>query len=120
MRSETVRAARAAEAETDILGAVERLADALANGAWLEPRSIPGVPLEPGEPSYADLHATGWRYFGLEAATYERRALLVGGPYLMAVTTLVTAMGNRRRRREAERAVVPVATARRTPDRGGC
>src|SRR5438094_675298 len=107
MRSETGRDAASAVSEIDTLAAAERLADALANGAWLEPRTVPGVPLEPGEPAYADLHATGWRYFGLEGVIYERRALLMGGPYIMAATTLVIAMGNRRRRREAERAVVP-------------
>lgn len=106
MRSKTVRTASVADAETDTLGA-SRLADALANGGWLEPRTITDAPLAPGERAYADLHAIGWRYFGLDDVSYERRTLLVGGPYVMVMAMLVTAVGNRRRRREAERAAVP-------------
>lgn len=89
------------------LDAARRLADALRNGGWLEPVAIAGLPLEPGESAYADLHASGWRYFALDQLAYERRTLLVGGPFLMGLTGIVSAIGNSRRRRDAERVAAP-------------
>lgn len=85
----------------------DRLSEALRSGGWLEPRPIEGVPLEPDEAAYADLHATGWRYFGLDSVVYERRSVLAGGPYLMALTALASAIGNRRRRRAARQLATP-------------
>jgi hypothetical protein len=84
-----------------------RLADALRNGGRLEPRTIEGVPLEAGEVAYADLSAVGWRYFGLDAVSYERRTVLFGGPYVMAIAALASAIGNGRRRRDAEQLAAP-------------
>lgn len=89
------------------LATAQRLADALASDGWLEPRPVHDAPLGPGEVAYADLSADGWRYFGLDSVAYERRALLVGGPCLMAITAFITAMGNWRRRQAAERAAAP-------------
>jgi hypothetical protein len=84
-----------------------RLADALCDGGRLEPRTIEGVPLEAGEVAYADLWAAGWRYFGLDAVSYERRTVLFGGPCVMAITALASAIGNGRRRRDAEQLAAP-------------
>lgn len=85
----------------------DRLAGALANGGRLEPRVIDGVPLAAGEVAYGDLAATGWRYFGLQHALYEKRTILVGGPLLMMATGLASAVGNRRARLAAEAAAAP-------------
>lgn len=92
---------------TESVAEAERLAAALSNGGQLVPKAVEGVPLAAGEVAFADLHAHGWRYFGLEAVPYERRTLLAGGPLLMAVTGVASAMGNRRRRRAAERMAEP-------------
>lgn len=85
----------------------ERLAEALANGGRLEERVIQGVPLGVGEMAYADLTATGWRYFALGHALYEKRTMLVGGPLLMMATGLASAIGNRNARLAAEAAAAP-------------
>lgn len=84
-----------------------RLADALERGGWLEPREIIGLGLRGAEVAYADLHASGWRYTGSDEFEYERRALLLGGPLLMAVTAGMSLIGNRRRRREAADSAAP-------------
>lgn len=107
MRSATRDRATPLRHEASDLDAARRLSDALANGGWLEPVAINGVSLEPGEAAFADLHASGWRYFALDQFAYERRTLLLGGPLLMALTGVVSAIGNSRRRRDAERAAAP-------------
>ncbi|MEX2548447.1 MAG: hypothetical protein WD830_11785 [Chloroflexota bacterium] len=85
----------------------ERLAAALSDGGQLVPKAIEGVPLAAGELAYGDLFPHGWRYFGLEAVAYERRTLLAGGPLLMAMTGVASAIGNRRRRQAAELMAAP-------------
>lgn len=84
-----------------------RLAQALANGGRLEERVVQGAPLGVGEVAYGDLTATGWRYFGLGHALYEKRTILVGGPLLMMATGLASAIGNRNARLAAEAAAAP-------------
>lgn len=49
----------------------------------------------------------GWRYYGFDDVVYERRTLLLGGPILMPLTGVVSLLGNRRRRVEAERLAMP-------------
>ncbi|MGH9030487.1 MAG: hypothetical protein ACRDZV_00015 [Acidimicrobiia bacterium] len=49
----------------------------------------------------------GWRYHGLDDVVYERRTLLLGGPIVMPITAIASALGNRRRRQEAERVAAP-------------
>lgn len=84
-----------------------RLADALEHGGWLELRTIHDLVLTDHETVYAELHATGWRYVGFDECEYERRALLIGGPFLMAITAGMSMIANRRRRRDAERHAAP-------------
>ena len=86
--------------------AADRLADALNDGAWLRPIHVEGLPLLDGELAYADLEAHGWRFHALDVP-YEQRTVMVGGPLLMAVTGLASALGNRRRRIEADRIAAP-------------
>lgn len=50
---------------------------------------------------------TGWRYYGLDDVMYERRTLLFGGPVVMSIAALASGLGNRRRRRDAERLAAP-------------
>lgn len=85
----------------------DHLAVALENGGWLEPREIPGLALTGGEVAYADLHLTGWRYLGYDEYEYERRALVLGGPFFAAVTASISLIGNCRRRREAAELAAP-------------
>lgn len=89
------------------LDAAHRLADALRSGGWLEPVAIDGLPLEASEHAFADLQAIGSRHYALDQVAYERRTLLFGGPYLMALTGVASAIGNRRSRQAAERAAAP-------------
>lgn len=51
------------------------------------------------------LHA--WRYYAVGDVPYERRTVLFGGPVVLSMTALASALGNRRRRQEAERAAAP-------------
>jgi hypothetical protein len=83
------------------------LAASLRDGCRLEPLLLDGVPLIGGEHAYAELDMTGWRWLPLDSVEFEQRALLFGGPVLMCATGLASAVGNRRRRREAERAAAP-------------
>lgn len=53
------------------------------------------------------LFVMGWRYYGLDDVVYERRTLLVGGPIVMPITAIASALGNRRRRQEAEGVAAP-------------
>lgn len=80
------------------------LAASLRDGCWLEPLSLDGVPLIEDEHAYAELDVAGWRWLHLDGLEYAQHALLVGGPLLMCATGIASAVGNRRRRREAERA----------------
>lgn len=82
------------------------LATVLENGGWLRPIDVPDLLLPDGEDAYADFWATGWRY---EAAvvSYERRTLVVGGPWMALATWTASALGNRRRRASAEAASAP-------------
>ncbi len=96
-----------AEDTADAAEGAARLERARSDGGWLEPRTIEGVPFGAGEVAYADLWAGGWRYFGLDSVLYERRTILAGGPYLMAITALGSAIGNRRRRRAAVQLAAP-------------
>lgn len=82
------------------------IADALSAGAQLEPLRIPGLPLRAGEYAYAEVDVEAWRWFATEAV-YERRSMLLGGPALIGASALACAAGNRRRRRDAERAARP-------------
>lgn len=81
----------------------QHLADALADLAALRPSALGGVPLAAGEFAYGELYVTGWRFFGLDTVFYERQTVLAGGGLLM----LARAIGNRRRRREAEAHAAP-------------
>lgn len=45
----------------------------------------------------------GWRYCGIDDVLYERRTLLFGGPIVMPITAIASALVNRRRRQQAER-----------------
>lgn len=83
------------------------LADGLRNGGWLEPVAIDGLPLEAGEHAFADLHASGWRHYALDQVAYERRTILFGSPFLIALTGIASAIGNTRGRQAAERAAAP-------------
>lgn len=48
-----------------------------------------------------------WRYHALDDLLYERRVLVFGGPIIASITAAASALGNRRRRQEAERAAAP-------------
>lgn len=89
------------------LGAAWSLATSLRDGCRLEPLSLDGVPLAGDEPAYAELDVTGWRWLGVDGVAYEQRTLLLGGPVLMCATAVMSAVGNGRRRRDAERAAAP-------------
>lgn len=107
MRSATFdRAAPPTDGRPD-LDAAHRLANALRNGGWLEPVAIQGVPFEPGELAFADLHVSGWRHYALDQVAYERRTILFGSPFLIALTGIASAIGNTRGRQAAERAAAP-------------
>lgn len=82
------------------------LATVLYNGGWLRPVNVSDLLLPDGEDAYADFWATGWRY---EAAVvpYERRTVVVGGPWMALATWAASALGNRRRRASAEAASAP-------------
>lgn len=82
---------------------VQRLPAALADSTVLKPPVLKGVPLAAGEFAYGELYATGWRFFGQDTVFYERRTVLAGGGLLM----LASAIGNRRRRLEAEANAAP-------------
>lgn len=69
----------------------------------LHPANVEGSSLTTGESVHAELQATGWRYYAVDSVAYERRILLAGGPFLMALTAIVSAVGNHRRRAAAER-----------------
>ena len=88
------------------VAAAQRLAAALDHGAQLIPMDIDDAPLDLGEVAYADLDAHGWRCLALDVV-YERMAFLAGGGFLLAITGLTTVIGNRRRRRVAERMAAP-------------
>ncbi|MEO7571249.1 MAG: hypothetical protein ABIX10_02320, partial [Acidimicrobiales bacterium] len=47
------------------------------------------------------------RHYALDQVAYERRTLLFGGPYLMALTGIASAIGNGRCRQAAQRAAAP-------------
>lgn len=78
------------------------LAASLQGGCWLEPLSLDGVPLMGDEHAYAELDLAGWRWLAFDGVEYEQHALLVGGPLLTCATGILSAVGNRRRRRAAE------------------
>lgn len=82
------------------------LATVLDNGGWLRPIIVRDLLLPVGEHAYADFWATGWRY---EAAVvpYERRTVVVGGPWMALATWAASALGNRRRRASAEATSAP-------------
>lgn len=90
----------------DELAAADRLADALDNGGWLQPVAVADAPLDPGEAAYSAMAAHGWRYCAIDVP-YEHRTLMFGGPFLFAVTGIVSVGATRRRRREAERLAAP-------------
>lgn len=52
----------------------------------------------------APVTVDAWRYEAAGLVEYDERTVLVGGPLLMACTAVLSALGNRRRRRAAERA----------------
>lgn len=107
MRSATGDRTASWRDEVSGLDAAQRLSDALRNGGRLEPVAIEGVPIAPGELAFADLSACGWRYYALGEVFYQRRMFLFGGPLLMALTGMASALGNSRRRQAAERAAAP-------------
>lgn len=80
--------------------------EGVCRGGHLAAWTVEGVPASPRERMYAELHASGWRYVGLDVV-YEKRTLLMGGPILMGFTAISSAIGNRRRRAEAERVAAP-------------
>lgn len=90
---------RTTDAHTDLAAVLER-------GGWLRPIEVPDLVLPDGEHAYADFWATGWRY---EAAVvpYERRTVVVGGPFMALATWATSGVGNRRRRAQAEAASAP-------------
>lgn len=53
------------------------------------------------------LRLQAWRYYAVDDVPYERRTLLFGGPIVLSMTAVASALGNRRRRQEAERAAAP-------------
>jgi hypothetical protein len=65
------------------------------------------IPLALGERAYGNIQAIGWRYCGVDAVGYERRTVLAGGPFLMALKAIASAVGNHRRRAEAQRLAEP-------------
>jgi hypothetical protein len=89
------------------LGAAWSLATSLRDGCHLAPLSLDGVPLAGDEPAYAELDVTGWRWLAVDGVAYESRTFLLGGPLLMCATAIASAVGNGRRRRDAERAAAP-------------
>ena len=101
--SATIRRGHAEEFPSAGLDAACELADSLGNGGRLEPLAIDGLPLFSGEEPYADLLLTASRYLKVDIA-YERRTLLFGGPLLMSASAITSAVSNRRRRCDAERA----------------
>lgn len=88
------------------LDEARRLAESLAQGAQLEPLHVDGLPLVHGEHAYAEVDVEGWRWLAADVV-YERRLTLLGGPVLMTVSALASAIGNRRRRLAAERISAP-------------
>lgn len=83
------------------------LAASLSAGRRLDPLALEGLPLLDDERPFAEVDVTGWRWMALDGVAYERRALLAGGPLLMCTTGILSALGNGRRRREAERIAAP-------------
>lgn len=53
------------------------------------------------------LQLSGWRHYALDEVLYEHRTMLFGGPIVWFLTAIASAVGNRRRRQEAERAAAP-------------
>lgn len=51
----------------------------------------------------APVTLSAWQYEASSLVEYEERIILVGGPLLMACTAVLSVLGNRRRRRAAER-----------------
>ncbi|HZT66519.1 MAG TPA: hypothetical protein VFA11_12085 [Acidimicrobiales bacterium] len=56
---------------------------------------------------HGELTAYGWRYYALEGVLYERHMCLLGGGFGMVLTGVTSAVGNSRRRRQAEALVAP-------------
>ena len=84
----------------------------LAGGVAVDahpPGSRPGIdPLPvPAETVHCELNAHGWRYCALEDVPYERHVCILGGGFGMVLTGLVSAVGNSRRRRQAEALAAP-------------
>jgi hypothetical protein len=84
-----------------------RLAQALAAGLLPEPVPVPGAPLRVDEVAFAVMTLAGWRCVGQRECTYERRAVLVGGPLLATACAVASAIGNRGRRHRKQREAFP-------------
>lgn len=71
----------------------------------------PGVPSgvdpPPVETVHGEISAYGWRYHALDGVPYERHMCIVGGGFGMVFTGLLSAVGNSRRRRQAEALAAP-------------
>ncbi len=63
-------------------------------------------PQHPTDVAIGTFPVMGWRFVGSEAA-YERTTVFAGGPRLLGALAGVSAVGNRRRRRQAERLAAP-------------
>ena len=66
-----------------------------------------GVDPLPVETVYGEISAYGWRYHALDGIPYERNICLLGGGFGMVCTGLLSAVGNSRRRRQAEALAAP-------------
>lgn len=63
-------------------------------------------PRHPTDVPIGTFPVVGWRFVGSEAA-YERTTVVAGGPVLFGALAVASAVGNRRRRRQAERLAAP-------------
>lgn len=54
-----------------------------------------------------EFHLVAYRFTSLRDVAYEHRTFVFGGPVLAAVTAVLSAVGNRRRRLEAQKLAAP-------------
>ena len=82
------------------------LADHIAAGGAL-PNIASLVLLDAGEVLHADLPAQGWRFHGADISYVAPHVVAIGGPLVIGLTAVGSALARRRARREAEALAAP-------------
>lgn len=85
-----------------LLVAASRLADHLMSAGEVVPRCSPSVRLDAGEAAFAELDVNVATMCGADVSYSQSSFVMFGGSGLFALTAGASALGNRRRRREAE------------------